>query len=301
MTESDSNKACAAICAVQPSERMSFVRRKTEAPDVLPAVDLQAGEARPRVNHKRRFGIFLLVLFVLAGTSAILYLTLFWIPSQYRQQAARLLAPTIRAAEIGDVVYLGAYEQDNDLTNGTEPIEWVVLDKMAGRLLLMSRYGLDRIPFNTAEAFVTWDQSSVLTWLNNTFYYSAFTGAERAMLMTSVQPTDTNPYFDTDPGEATTERLFLANIAEVAKYLPMEEDRLCQATPYAIERGAVIDKATDNCLWWLRSPGFDASAATRVLMDGRINYCGYRVQSDRQVVRPFVWVTFDPNNTVTEG
>ena len=66
-------------------------------------------------------------------------------------------------------------------------------------------------------------------------------------------------------------------------------------------RGAIVDKTSGACIWWLRSPGFDASTATRVLLDGRINYCGYRVHSKRQAVRPFVWVTFDPNNTTMEG
>ena len=76
--------------------------------------------------------------------------------------------------------------------------------------------------------------------------------------------------------------------------MPTEESRLCSPTAYTVERGAITDRETDGCIWWLRSPGFDASAATRVLMDGRINYCGYRVQSKRQAVRPAAWVTFNP-------
>lgn len=267
---------------------------KSGIPTAVSADDVQQIPTSPRPSRSRRFLIFLLTLFVLVGVSVILYLTLFWLPDMYRQQAARMIAPTIRAAEAGDIVYLGAYEQDNDESNGAEPIEWIVLDKQADRLLLMSRYGLDCICFNNAETFVTWDQSSVLTWLNSTFYYSAFNGAERSMLLKSDQLTDTNPYFDTNAGEVTHERLFLANIAQVARYMPNEEDRICLSTPYAAERGVVTDPDTGSCLWWLRSPGFDESAATRVLLDGRINYCGYRVQSKRQAVRPFVWVTFDP-------
>ncbi len=274
------------------------MRTRAETSNSIPAGDPQA---RSPAARRRRFGVLLLVLFVAAGTSAIVYLISFRLPAQYRQQAERMLAPAIRAAEVGDSVFLGVYEQDDHEENGPEPIEWIVLDKRGDRSLLMCRYGLDCICFNTAEAFVTWDQSTILTWLNSTLYYSAFNGAERAMLLTSEQKTDTNPFFDTDPGAVTTERLFLPNIAQTVKYLPAEEDRLCIATPYAASRGAIVDKQSGACIWWLRSPGFDASTATRVLLDGRINYCGYRVHSKRQAVRPFVWVTFDPNNTTMEG
>lgn len=275
------------------------MRSKAESASVLSAEDPHGAEVPSRSPRARRASVILLALFVILGVSAILYLMLFFLPNMYRRQAARMIAPTIRAAQVGDVVYLGAYEQDNDESNGAEPIEWIVLDRQEDRSLLMSRYGLDCVPFNNAEAFVTWDQSSVLTWLNSSFFYTAFNGAERAMLLKSDQLTDTNPYFDTNAGAVTHERLFLANIAQAAKYMPTEEERICIATPYAVERGVVTDKETGGCLWWLRSPGFDESAATRVLLDGRINYCGYRVQSKHQAVRPFVWVTFDPEKTVS--
>ncbi len=257
-------------------------------------------EALPSSGRKRLFWIILLILFVVLGVSAIIYLMAFRLPTQYRQQAARMIAPTIRASEVGDMVFFGTYEQDNDESNGTEPIEWIVLDKMNDRLLLMCRYGLDCVRFNAVAAFVTWDESSILTWLNNTFYYSAFNGAERSMILRSEQKTDLNPYFDTDPGKDTTERVFLANITQIAKYLPSDESRMCVATPYATEQGVVTEKETGNCVWWLRSPGFDASASTRVLLDGRINYCGYLVHSNRQAVRPWMWIALDPNQEITE-
>jgi len=41
-------------------------------------------------------------------------------------------------ATIGDYVIMGRYEQDNDLSNGAEPIEWVVIEKTDGS---MDSYG----------------------------------------------------------------------------------------------------------------------------------------------------------------
>ena len=39
---------------------------------------------------------------------------------------------------IGEYFAFGVYEQDNDLTNGKEPIEWLVLDVQDGEDLLLS-------------------------------------------------------------------------------------------------------------------------------------------------------------------
>ena len=278
---------------------MSDLRKSNKSLNATPTDAIPTDEAPARLSSARRFALILLVLFVAAGTSLIVYLAGFRLPEEYRRQAARMIAPDICAAQVGDIVYLGLYEQDNDKSDGAEPIEWIVLDKQADRCLLMSRYALDCVRFNTVEAFVTWEDSSLLTWLNSTFYYDAFSGAERAMIVKSAQKTDTNPYFDTNPGNVTHERIFIANIAQIARYLPEEDSRKCAATAYTVARGAITDKESGNCIWWLRSPGFDTTTATRVLMDGRINYCGYRVQSKNQAVRPWMWVCLDPYHIST--
>ena len=49
----------------------------------------------------------------------------------------------IRAADVGDYVYFGAYEQDGDTSNGKEKIEWLVLDKQDNRALVLSKYAHD--------------------------------------------------------------------------------------------------------------------------------------------------------------
>lgn len=53
---------------------------------------------------------------------------------------------------VNDHVFFGHYEQDNDLTNGAEAIEWRVLKVENGEALLISQYALDspaRITKNT--------------------------------------------------------------------------------------------------------------------------------------------------------
>ncbi len=49
----------------------------------------------------------------------------------------------IKQAVVGDTVYFGEYEQDANNGNGTEPIEWIVLEKDGDKALLLSKYGLE--------------------------------------------------------------------------------------------------------------------------------------------------------------
>ena len=43
----------------------------------------------------------------------------------------------------GQYITFGKYEQDGDLDNGKEPIEWEVLSIEPGQALLLSKYALD--------------------------------------------------------------------------------------------------------------------------------------------------------------
>ena len=70
--------------------------------------------------------------------------------------AALPCAAVAEALEAGDVVTFGCYEQDDDASNGPEPIEWLVLDADGETATLISRYGLDAKPYNDAYTAVTW-------------------------------------------------------------------------------------------------------------------------------------------------
>ena len=90
-----------------------------------------------------------------------------------------LFSITVNAAttNVGDVITFGKYEQDNDLSNGSEDIEWIVLDKKDGNLLLLSKYGLDtKVVCDNADISyeATWETSNTRLWLNGDFYDSAF-------------------------------------------------------------------------------------------------------------------------------
>lgn len=80
----------------------------------------------------------------------------------------------------GDKVRFGAFEQDNNLANGAETIEWVIVEEDETHFCLFCPTAL------TAQAYaaenhlnLVWEDSVVRDWLNNTFYQTAFSAAEK--------------------------------------------------------------------------------------------------------------------------
>lgn len=45
-----------------------------------------------------------------------------------------------------------------------------------------------------------------------------------------------------------------------------------------------------TCWWWVRSPGYDQTAAAFVSDDGSVFYAGYNVDYDDDCVRPAMWI-----------
>ena len=61
----------------------------------------------------------------------------------------------------GDTVVFGSYEQDNDLTNGKEPLEWIVLKTEEGRAMLITRYLIDARAYHKAFVNMTWSECTL--------------------------------------------------------------------------------------------------------------------------------------------
>ena len=76
-----------------------------------------------------------------------------------------------------DYILFGNYEQDSNVENGSESIQWILLDDNGDSCLLLSRYILDYKDFNdtTIAKATSWGNSTLREWLNNDFINSAFT------------------------------------------------------------------------------------------------------------------------------
>jgi len=83
----------------------------------------------------------------------------------------------------GAKVKFGTYEQDNDLTNGAEVIEWVIMEEDETHFCLFCPTALTAQPYAGKNHLDwNWEDSIVRDWLNNEFYQEAFTEAVRRAL-----------------------------------------------------------------------------------------------------------------------
>ena len=88
--------------------------------------------------------------------------------------------------QVGSIVTLGSYEQDNNFRDGAEPIEWIVLAAEQDRALLLSLYCLDCIEYNNvSRGWKPWAGSLAREWLNGDFYQAAFSQTEKNSILST--------------------------------------------------------------------------------------------------------------------
>lgn len=208
----------------------------------------------------------------------------------------------------GDIVYFGKYEQDGNTKNGRERIEWRVLEKRGGKLLLLSKHVLDLKPYHTEEDNITWEKCSLRKWLNHQFIKSAFTEKERKRIRKTKMENKDNKgkmkgfCWDSKGGSSTWDKVFLLSIDEAKRYLKTEQNREGEITDYGIrflgQMGELSEeelretefKENRNWSWWLRSPGYDQHRAGGILYDGSIEEGGFEVDQYDVGIRVAVWI-----------
>lgn len=201
----------------------------------------------------------------------------------------------IANASVGDIVYLGSYEQDNNLGNGTEPVEWYVLDKADGEATLLAVYLLDCQPYHEVLEDITWEDCTLRNWLNDTFYNTTFSEEEQAAVVNTNVVNEDNPFFGTEGGNDTADKVWLLSFGEIERYFHIDpnvywndidpnvywndyfysnmsreeyaiycygqDNRVCaKPTAYAVERG-VLGYSEENVSYCLDEYGIDMSYA----------------------------------------
>ena len=212
-------------------------------------------------------------------------------------------ATDFTSAKVGDIVLFGKYEQDN-VDNGKEAIEWIVLDKYSdGSYLLISRFGLDAKPFNDKLCAFSWDMCTLRKWMNSTFYDAAFSSAEKSKIKTASLTNKDNFFWGTYGGQDTKDNVFLLSDEEAKKYFKDNDgknnggdssDRACRLTAYAIAQGGEEYYGNEwwshNCWYWLRSPGQYSNYAAYVYRNGYVSYDYDGIDPMIGVVRPAIIV-----------
>ena len=219
------------------------------------------------------------------------------------------------AANIGggqaDNIYFGTYQQSSDGSGGynTDPIKWRVLENADGQLFLLSDQNLDVFQYHTDNESVTWETSTMRSWLNgydashntggdsgidytsDNFIGTAFSAKEQAAIADTEVFNDDNPTYGTEGGDNTNDKIFLLSIAEANNdsYFADNNSRIATNTAYVAGGGKIgggmlgVGEA-DN--WWLRSPGIDDDVAAYVNDNGGVRSFGPNVDFVITAVRP---------------
>ncbi len=203
--------------------------------------------------------------------------------------AAPETAPVFSGLSVGDVVYLGSYEQDGNTANGREPIAWQVLAVQGDQALLLSRYGLDRQLYHQTLQQVAWSACDLRTWLNGSFLDTAFTPMEQTVILQNRVGASSNPQGSALPGSDTWDRVFLLSVQEAEAYFVSNEARACQPTAYTKSLGAYLNPNTGACWWYLRTPGTESAFVAGVQTFGDVTYEGIEV-TEPGCVRPAIWI-----------
>lgn len=153
-------------------------------------------------------------------------------------------------SKVGESIFLGVYEQDNNLKNGKEAIEWVIQEETEKGYLLVSRYVLDFKNFHNVEELVSWETSDIRAWLNGEFYEESFNDEEKTkILLTTVDNSEDptleqkdKPYpnystYGYDHGNDTEDYVYLLSEYEYYKMYEGSESMDTFATSYAYAIG----------------------------------------------------------------
>lgn len=174
-----------------------------------------------------------------------------------------------------------------------EPLKWRVLDPATGLVLCENivdsqaysntvyEYGTDKngtaywndsAHTHYANDYAT---SSIRKWLNNDFYNTAFSAAEKKSILTTTLD---NRAYSTDhseyDSETTKDKIFLLSYSDInnAAYgLSSRSNRLSKGSDYAKSQGLYVDSDGQSSMR-LRSAGHDSYHTSRVSHDGDLNH-----------------------------
>ena len=184
-------------------------------------------------------------------------------------------------ATIGTEVVFGRIEQDEELSNGEEPITWIVLFCDGNKSLLLSKYALGAERHYNKNTRISWEDSLIKSWLES-MKARSFTENEKSAII----------------GE-----LALLSHNEFNTYLPNQETRICRTLKEVIEKG---DEARTTA-WWLKTSVFEQTSVTvtqrshgyvhhektKSLVTGVVGtdgvYFGTSL-TDKRSIRPIMWV-----------
>lgn len=204
--------------------------------------------------------------------------------------SSQALAADIPIPAVGDCITFGSYEQDNQIENGKEPLEWIVLDVQDNQAMLLSKYCIDTVIFYPERVPMYWGISDLRAWMNGDFLQETFTAEQQACILTTTVENE-NPHGVKGAGADTQDKVYLLSKAEVLHFFPELADRVAYPTEYAKSKDCTVDPVTGSCRWWTRTTGARKMDVCGMRLDGRISSYGMQdVDWPTNTMRPVIWV-----------
>ena len=195
---------------------------------------------------------------------------------------------------VGSTIKFGSYEQDGDYDNGDEDIEWIVLESVDNKLLLISKYVLDATPYTYSENGAAWNNSAAYSCLEDTIYKHAFSYQERKKLTTCTIITEQEKFTSKD-------KVFALSSHEIEKYGKIVDGLYdCYPTKYAKSKGVATSSSEQTAgmsYWWVRDEG----AFGTVMAPTQVAWVGAVYKDTQHGVRPAIWVNKDYKITINDG
>lgn len=207
-----------------------------------------------------------------------------------------------------------------------QPIKWRILNISNNQALLLSDKILDTCRYNAGRVSITWENSTIRSWLNNYnasfnslskdysaigFLNDAFTHEQQEAVNVSFLNNADNIEYGTNGGNDTEDLIFLLSesdmcVTDTAKQYGFIEGRGCDegrmawGSTYARAHGVEIG-GLKGAEWWLRSPGTNNLIElkdTRVLhiYNGGINPDGDRAAKYDGNARPALSLNLSCNS-----
>ena len=261
----------------QDKEKICVGEQRAE--DVIDKLEIRKSKTKKLVRFT--LGVLLITIIFCVALLPIVKRVIFI--SKYGTEAY----DTLGLVEEGAYITFGHYEQDNNLENGKEEIEWLVLKVEDGKALVISKYALDCQPYHKGHEKVEWKNCSLRIWLNTDFLNAAFTTEESQMIVPILLAEDERLWF------GAVDRVFLWS-TEVEENYPKfrgADKKQCQASAYASAQGAQSRGGVVS--WWLR----DIETTMKADKENRakcITYAGkegscWQYDLDT-AVRPVIWI-----------
>ena len=207
-------------------------------------------------------------------------------------EEVEIVEETVPSLNRGDSISFGKYEQDNNLENGVEDIEWTVIGIQEDTALLLSNKILCAADFNSekvdSEGNLCWGNSSLCEWMNSEFYEQAFSEEEKGKI---------RPMHIVGGGIESVDNVFLLSRMEYKRFAG--NYREAGPSRYAYNQGLEIS-AHQKCSYWLRTVAeledyYTVKMIDMVDWDGELGNKPI-MDSKQYGVRPAIWISLTESN-----